>query len=171
MDYDKVSKSVMTLLKTAVPEGGSTKDYDKIPAVDEQRELILSHIKSTYVSDTGEMINAKEFVDTSKTYKNMLKSGEGELETVQTRTKQLEAEISKKKDSIETSKHINNVLKILFVTILLVIVNYAIGGEWVHSIGLLILLIGFGIVLYTRGEKSIIDFSAIKQWISMTLGL
>lgn len=170
MDYDKVSQSITTLLKTAVPEGGTTSSYDKIPAVDEQRELIVSHIKSTYTSDTGEMINGKEFVDTANTYKNMLKSAEGQLETIETRTSQLESEISKKRDSIERSKHINNILKILFVTIVLVIVNYVIGSAWVHGIAFVILLIGFGIALYTRGEISIIDFSGIKQWIYTTLG-
>lgn len=171
MDYDNVSQSIATLLKSAVPEGGTTQNYDKIPAVDEQRDIIVSHLKSTYTTETGEMINAKEFVDTANTYRNMVRSSEGELETIQTRTRTLETEITKEKESIQNSKQVNNILKILFITVLLVIVNYAIGGPWVHAIGFIILIIGFGVSLYTRGEIEVFDFSSIKQWISTTLGL
>jgi hypothetical protein len=34
-----------------------------------------------------------------------------------------------------------------------------------------VLLVGFGFVLYSRGEIEVTDFSSIKQWISTTLGL
>jgi hypothetical protein len=170
MDYDKVGQSVTTLLKTAVPEGGTTSQYDKIPAVDEQRELIVSHLKSTYTTETGEMLNAKEFVDTSNTYKNMLKVADGELQTIHTKEKSLESNIAKQKENIEKSKHVNTMLQMLFVTFLIVIVIYTIGGSWAHSISLIILIVGFGIVLYTRGELPATDFSSIKQWISTTLG-
>lgn len=171
MDYDKVSQSIATLLKSAVPEGGTTKDYDKIPAVDEQRDIIISHLKSTYTTETGEMLNAKEFVDTSKTYKNMLKVSEGEIETIHTKEKTLESEITKKKEVIQKSKSVNNILKILFVTLLLAIVTYVVLSSWAHVLVFIILLTGFGIAVYTRGEIPETDFSAIKQWIYTTLGL
>ena len=171
MDYEKVGQSITSLLKTAVPEGGSTKDYDKIPAVDEQRELIVSHLKSTYTTETGEMLNAKEFVDTSNTYKNILKAADGQLETIYAKEKTLESDIAKQKEQIATSKRINTSLQMLFVTFLIAIVVYTIGGSWAHTIGLIIVVIGFGIVLYTRGEIPNIDFSGIKQWIYTTVGL
>ena len=97
MDYRQVGESITTLLKTAVPKGGSTSKYDKIPLADDGREIIVSHIRSTYTTETGEMINAKEVIDTSNTYKNMLKSSEGELAYIKSKTKTLEAEILKKK--------------------------------------------------------------------------
>lgn len=171
MDYDKVSQTITTLLKSAAPEGGTTKEYSKIPAVDEQRDIIISHLKSTYTTETGEMINAKELVDISNTYKNMLTVAEGESDTVQTRRQTLEDAIRKQKDHIEKSKNVNNILKILVATMFLAVVNYAIGGPWVHGIAIILLIIGLGIALYTRGEISLIDFSSIKQWISTTLGL
>lgn len=171
MDYEKVSQSIATLLKSATPEGGTTKDYGKIPAVDEQRDIIVSHLKSTYTTETGEMLNAKEFVDTANTYRNMLTSAEGEIETIQTREKTLEGEITKQKESIQKSKNVNNVLKILIVTILVTIVIYVLLGSWAHILAFIVLLIGFGIALYTRGELPDTDFSSIKQWISTTLGL
>lgn len=171
MDYTKVGDSIAILLKSAVPEGGTTQNYDRIAPVEEQRELIVSHIKSTYTTDTGEMLNGKEVIDASNTYKNMLTSSEGELETIRTTSKTLESEITRGKSEIEESRKINNILKILIGTVLLVIVNYAIGGAWVHGVAFLLLIIGFGIALYTRGEISVTDFSSIKQWISTTLGL
>ena len=171
MDYRQVGNSISTLLRTAVPEGGSTSKYDKIPLVDDSREVIVSHIKSTYTTETGEMINGKEVIDTANTYKNMIKSSEGELEGIKTKAKLLEAEISKEKENVKRSKQTNNMLQILFWTIIAVIGVYSIGGSWVHGVGFAVLLVGFGFVLYSRGETGIGDFSSIKQWISTTLGL
>ena len=171
MDYRQVGNSISTLLRTAVPEGGSTSKYDKIPLVDDSREVIVSHIKSTYTTETGEMINGKEVIDTANTYKNMIKSSEGELEGIKTKAKLLEAEISKEKENVNRSKQTNNMLQILFWTIIAVIGVYSIGGSWVHGVGFAVLLVGFGFVLYSRGETGIGDFSSIKQWISTTLGL
>lgn len=171
MDYRLVGDSINTLLRTAVPEGGSTSKYDKIPLVDDSREVIVSHIKSTYTTETGEMINGKEVIDTANTYKNMLKSSEGELEGIEVKAKTLEAEISKEKQNVKRAKEANNMLQILFWTIIAVIAVYSIGGSWVHGVGFAVLLVGFGFVLYSRGETGIGDFSSIKQWISTTLGL
>ena len=171
MDYKKVGETITTLLKSAVPEGGTTTDYDKIPVVNEQRELIVSHLKSTYTTETGEMINAKEFVDTSNTYKNMLKVAEGDLETIDSKKKSLESGIAEQKEAIEKSKRVNTMLQMLLAILLIVIVIYVIAGSWAHGVGLIVLILGFGIVLYTRGEIQPLDFSAIKQWISTTLGL
>ena len=131
----------------------------------------MSHLKSTYTTETGEMLNAKEFVDTSKTYKNILKVAEGDLETIHAKEKTLESDIAKQKDQIESSKRINTSLQMLFVTFVIAIVVYTIGGSWAHTLGLIIVVVGFGIVLYTRGEIPDIDFSGIKQWIFTILGL
>jgi hypothetical protein len=171
MDYRRVGDSINTLLRTAVPEGGSTSKYDKIPLVDDGREIIVSHIKSTYTTETGEMINGKEVIDTANTYKNMIKSSEGELEEIKLKAKTLEAEIVKEKEHVKSSKQTNTILQILFWTIVVVIANYSIGGSWVHGIGFLVLIIGFGFALYSRGEIQVTDFSSFKQWISTTLGL
>jgi hypothetical protein len=171
MDYRRVGDSINTLLRTAVPKGGSTSKYDTIPLADDTREVIVSHIRSTYTTETGEMINAKEVVDTANTYKNMLKSSEGELEGIKVKANTLEAEISKEKENVKRSKQTNTMLQILFWTIVAVIAVYAVGGSWAHGIGLAVLLVGFGFVLYSRGEIQVTDFSSFKQWISTTLGL
>jgi hypothetical protein len=171
MDYRQVGDSISTLLRTAVPEGGSTSKYDKIPLVNDSREVIVSHIKSTYTTETGEMINGKEVIDTANTYKNLLKSTEGELEGIKVKAQTLEAEISKEKENVKRAKETNNMLQILFWTIIAVIAVYSIGGSWVHGVGFAVLLVGFGFVLYSRGEIQVTDFSSFKQWISTTLGL
>jgi len=171
MDYRRVGDSINTLLRTAVPEGGSTSKYDKIPLVNDSREVIVSHIKSTYTTETGEMINGKEVIDTANTYKNMLKTSEGELEGIKVKAQTLEAEISKERENVKRAKETNNMLQILFWTIIAVIAVYSVGGSWVHGVGFLILIIGFGIALYSRGEIEVTDFSSFKQWISTTLGL
>jgi len=171
MDYRRVGDSINTLLRTAVPEGGSTSKYDKIPLVNDSREVIVSHIKSTYTTETGEMINGKEVIDTANTYKNMLKTSEGELEGIKAKARTLEAEISKEKENVKRAKEVNNMLQILFWTIIAVIAVYSVGGSWVHGVGFAVLLVGFGFVLYSRGEIEVTDFSSIKQWISTTLGL
>jgi hypothetical protein len=171
MDYRQVGDSISTLLRTAVPEGGSTSKYDKIPLVNDSRDVIVSHIKSTYTTETGEMINSKEVIDTANTYKNMLKTSEGELEGIKSRANTLEAEISKEKENVKRAKETNNMLQILFWTIIAVIAVYSVGGSWVHGVGFAVLLVGFGFVLYSRGEIEVTDFSLIKQWISTTLGL
>jgi hypothetical protein len=170
MDYRQVGDSISTLLRTAVPEGGSTSKYDKIPLANDSREVIVSHIKSTYTTETGEMINGKEVIDTANTYKNMLKTSEGELEGIKVKAQTLEAEISKEKENVKRAKEANNMLQILFWTIIAVIAVYSVGGSWVHGVGFAVLLVGFGFVLYSRGETGIGDFSSIKQWISTTLG-
>jgi hypothetical protein len=171
MDYRQVGDSISTLLRTAVPEGGSTSKYDKIPLANDSREVIVSHIKSTYTTETGEMINGKEVIDTANTYKNMLKTSEGELEGIKVKAQTLEAEISKEKENVKRAKETNNMLQILFWTIIAVIAVYSVGGSWVHGVGFAVLLVGFGFVLYSRGEIEVTDFSSIKQWISTTLGL
>ena len=171
MDYRRIGDSINTLLRTAVPEGGSTSKYDKIPLVNDSREVIVSHIKSTYTTETGEMINGKEVIDTANTYKNMLKTSEGELEGIKVKAQTLEAEISKERENVKRAKETNNMLQILFWTIIAVIAVYSVGGSWVHGVGFLILIIGFGIALYSRGEIEVTDFSSFKQWISTTLGL
>jgi hypothetical protein len=171
MDYRQVGDSISTLLRTAVPEGGSTSKYDKIPLANDSREVIVSHIKSTYTTETGEMINGKEVIDTANTYKNLLKTSEGELEGIKVKAKTLEAEISKEKENVKRAKEANNMLQILFWTIIAVIAVYSVGGSWVHGVGFAVLLVGFGFVLYSRGEIEVTDFSSIKQWISTTLGL
>jgi len=171
MDYRQVGDSISTLLRTAVPEGGSTSKYDKIPLANDSREVIVSHIKSTYTTETGEMINGKEVIDTANTYKNLLKTSEGELEDIKVKAQTLEAEISKEKENVKRAKEANNMLQILFWTIIAVIAVYSVGGSWVHGVGFAVLLVGFGFVLYSRGEIEVTDFSSIKQWISTTLGL
>lgn len=171
MDYADISRSVTKLIKTAVPEGGNTSKYNKIRDVDQQRDIVVSHLKSTYTTETGEMINAKEFIDTSNTYKNMLKNTEGELQNIRSKEITLDSKIAEQKGSIQRSKQINTVLQTLFVTLLIVVIVYAIGGPWVHPTAFVVLIIGFGIVLYTRGEMHLLDFSSIRQWISTTLGL
>jgi hypothetical protein len=100
MDYRRVGDSINTLLRSAIPEGRSTDKYELIPLVNDSREVIVSHIKSTYTTETGEMINGKEVIDTANTYKNMLKSSEGELEGIKVKAQTLEAEISKEKEKL-----------------------------------------------------------------------
>jgi hypothetical protein len=166
MEFAEATDSINTLLKSAVPEGGTTAEYDKIPGMDSQRDLIVSHIKCTYTNDTGEMLNAKEVVDTSKTYKNMLTTVDGELEDSRGKIHQLETNLQKTTDEVSKTERINRSLMTLLITVTIAVGVYIVLGSWGHGIVLFILVAGFMFVLYTRGEKVSIDFSPIKQWIS-----
>lgn len=168
MEFAKATDSINTILKTAVPAGGTTTQYDQLPAVDAQRDLIVSHVKCTYTSDTGEILNSKEFVDTSNTYKNMLTTQTNELEESRGKIKRLEDNVKKGSTEVEKIERTTRILLILLITISITIGLYILGGQYVHGIAFLILISGFMIVLYTRGEKMDIDFSPIKQWISTT---
>jgi uncharacterized membrane protein len=110
MEFAKATDSINTLLKSATPEGGTTTQYDKIPGMDAQRDLIVSHIKCAYASDTGEMVNTKEFVDTSKTYKNMLTTIEGELEDSRNKLRQLKKNVSKTNEEVQKTERTNRIL-------------------------------------------------------------
>lgn len=175
MDYAKTTDAVNILLKSAAPEGGSTKDYDKIPGVDAQRDLVVSHLKSTYTTDTGEMLNAKEFVDSANTYKHMLDSSTDELGKTKDRIKTIESRITTTKMDLEKAEKIRNILQILTVTVVIAIGVYLGLGYWAHTPAFFILLAGFMYVLHTRGESVRLDSSAkfpdIRQWMYKTLDL
>ena len=166
MEFAKATDSINTLLKSATPEGGTTSQYDKIPGMDAQRDLIVSHIKCAYASDTGEMVNTKEFVDTSKTYKNMLTTIEGELDSSRNKLRQLKKNISKTNEEVQKTERTNRILLILLLTVTAAVATYILLGSWGHGLVFMILVGGFMFALYTRGEKLSIDFSPFKQWIS-----
>ena len=166
MEFAKATDSINTLLKSATPEGGTTSQYDKIPGMDAQRDLIVSHIKCAYASDTGEMVNTKEFVDTSKTYKNMLTTIEGELDSSRNKLRQLKKNISKTNEEVQKTERTNRILLILLLTVTAAVAAYILLGSWGHGLVFMILVGGFMFALYTRGEKLSIDFSPFKQWIS-----
>ena len=166
MEFAKATDSINTLLKSATPEGGTTSQYDKIPGMDAQRDLIVSHIKCAYASDTGEMVNTKEFVDTSKTYKNMLTTIEGELEDSRNKLRQLKKNVSKTNEEVQKTERTNRILLILLLTVTAAVAAYILLGSWGHGLVFMILVGGFMFALYTRGEKLSIDFSPFKQWIS-----
>lgn len=166
MEFAKATDSINTLLKSATPEGGTTTEYDKIPGMDAQRDLIVSHIKCAYATDTGEMVRTKEFVDTSKTYRNMLTTIEGELDSSRNKLRQLKKNISKTREEVEKTERTNRILFILLLTVTAAVTLYVMLGSWGHGIVFLVLVGGFMFALYTRGEKVTIDFSPFKQWIS-----
>jgi hypothetical protein len=166
MEFAKATDSINTLLKSATPEGGTTTQYDKIPGMDAQRDLIVSHIKCAYASDTGEMINTKEFVDTSKTYKNMLTTIEGELDASRNKLRKLEKNVKNASVEADKTERTNRILLTLLITVTIAVALYIMLGSWGHGLVFLILVGGFMFALYTRGEKLSIDFSPFKQWIS-----
>ena len=166
MDYGKATESINFLLKSATPEGGTTVQYDKIPAIEAQRDLIVSHVKCAYTSDTGEMLNSKEFIDTSKNYKNMLTTQSNQLEESKGKLKRLEENVEKGTTEVEKIERTTRILMILLITVSITIGLYLLGGGYMHGPAFIVLVAGFMIVLYTRGEKLDIDFSLIKQWTS-----
>lgn len=166
MEYGKATESINFLLKSATPEGGTTAHYDKIPAIEAQRDLIVSHVKCTYTSDTGEMLNSKEFVDTSKNYKNMLTTQTNQLEESKGKLKRLEENVERGTTEVDKLERTTRILMILLITVSITIGMYLLGGGYMHGPAFIVLVAGFMIVLYTRGEKLDIDFSLIKQWTS-----
>jgi len=166
MEFVKATDSINTLLKSATPEGGTTTQYDKIPGMDAHRDIIVSHIKCAYATDTGEMLNAKEFVDTSKTYKNMLTTSEGELDDSRGKIRKLEKNVKSASEEADKTERTNRILLTLLITVVIAVAVYILLGSWGHGIAFLILIAGFMFATYTRGEKLSIDFSPFKQWIS-----
>lgn len=175
MDYAKTTDAVNILLKSAAPEGGTTKDYDKIPGVDSQRDLVVSHLKSTYTTETGEMLNAKEVVDSANTYKHMLNSSNEELGNTRQKIKRIEARIATTKADLKKAEKVKNVLQVLTLTVVIAIGVYLGLGSWGHTPAFFVLLAGFGYVLYTRGEyvrsDSSTKFPDIRQWMYKTIDL
>lgn len=154
MDYANTTDALNILLKTAAPEGGTVKDYDKIPGVDAHREFVVSHLKSTYTTETGEMLNAKEVVDSANTYKHMLDSSSEELGTTRNKIKKINRRIESAKLDLEKSEKVRNILQVLTVTVVLAIGVYLALGSWGHSPVFFILLAGFMFVLHTRGDMT-----------------
>jgi hypothetical protein len=175
MDYAKTTDAVNILLKSAAPEGGTTKDYDKIPGVDAQRDIVVSHLKSTYTTETGEMLNAKELVDSANTYKHMLNSSDEELGNTRHKIKRIKERIASTKIDLEKAEKVRNILQILTLTVVVAIGIYLGLGYWGHTPAFFVLLAGFGYVLYTRGEYVRSDSSAkfpdIRQWMYKTIDL
>ena len=175
MDYEKTTDAINILLKSAAPEGGTTKDYEKIPGLDEQRDVVVSHLKSTYTTETGEMLNAKEVVDSANTYKHMLNSSNEELGNTRHKIKKIKERIASTKIDLEKAEKIRNILQILTLTVVIAIGLYFGLGYWAHTPAFFILLAGFGYVLYTRGEYVRSDSSAkfpdIRQWMFKTIDL
>ena len=156
MNYAALTDTIMNVVKSAVPENSDTTKYSEIPEVDKQRDLIVSHLKSTYDGDTNHQLSAKEFVDTAKTYKNMMMSEEGEREKLTRKMKELESQISANKDELESSLKVKRVLQILLVTAVITLGIYIVGGsfQFVHTLAFFVLLAGLMAVLYSRGEKT-----------------
>ncbi len=156
MDYAKVTDGIIQLVKSAVPENSDTSKYAQIPELDKQRDIIVSHLKSTYDGDTNNQLTAKEFVDTAKTHKNMMVSEQGEREEIDRKIKKLESDIQANKDELESSLKVRRVLQILLATSVITLGLYIVGGSFrfIHAIAFLVLLAGLMAVLYTRGEKT-----------------
>jgi hypothetical protein len=175
MDYEKTTDAVNILLKSAAPEGGTTTDYDKIPGLDEQRDLVVSHLKSTYTTETGEMLNAKEVVDSANTYRHMLNSSDEELGNTRHRIKIIKERIATTKMDLEKAEKVRNILQVLSLAVAIAIGLYLGLGSWGHTPAFLILLAGLIYVLYTRGESVRSDSSAkfpdIRQWMYKTIDL
>ena len=175
MDYAQVTDAVNILLKTAAPEGGTTKDYDKIPGADAQRDLVVSHLKSTYTTETGEMLNSKELVDSINTHKHMMDSSNDELGNTRNKIRKLTETIATTQTDLEKAQKIKNILQILTITVVITIGVYIGMGSWGHTIAFFVLLAGFMYVLYTRGEpvrsNSPVNFSDIRQWMYKTIDL
>jgi hypothetical protein len=163
MDYGKVTQSVDAVIKTAAGSSDDFTEYDKIPAIDEQREMIVSHLKQSYHDETGNALSGKELSDASQSYKNMLKGTDGEIERLHGHVKEVEARIATAQEDLNKSDQIRRILQVLVVTAAIVTGIYATGSSYAHVASLAVLLTGFAVVLYTRGEaarfKSFWDFA------------
>ena len=172
MDYLKKSRDIDEKLKAVAQEGGST---ENIPTNDEERELIISHIKSTYTTDTGEMLTAKEFADTAKTYRNMMQGTEDDLGNSRDKMKALREKIADAETEVGKSEKVKNTLFILVISVSSAVVLYVMGGEWAHGGALIVLVLGFWYATYSRmntvRSEPAFEFSDITQWMSTTLDL
>ena len=164
MDFAKVTDSILALVKSAVPENTDTSQYKDIPALDAQRDIIVSHLKYSYESGTAEQSNAKEFADTANTYKNMTRVSEGESEKITRKIKELTAKIEENKSEVEKGLRVRRILQILLATTFVTLLVYVVAGSFrfVHAIAFVVLLAGIMVVLYTRGEKIEWSFTTPK---------
>jgi len=154
MDFATITDNVNSIIKTAGVKGGNTGDYKNIPSVDAQREIIVSHMQSEYNDKTIRMLNAKAFGDTAKTYKNMLKSTEGEVQKLSSHASELETKVHTREADLKLSESRTAILQVLAGSVAITIAIYAMLGssEYVHAIALMCLAIGFGYAMYIKGE-------------------
>ena len=155
MDFGTITNNVNTIIKTSGGGGGTTDAYKDIPAMDTQREIIVSHMKSDYSDKTLKMLNAKAFADTARTYKNLTTSTGGEIETIRSHASNLESKINTRKSDLKISSGRTIVLQVLAGTIALVVAIYAMfsSSQYVHTLALTCLIAGFGYALYLRGQS------------------
>lgn len=163
MDFATITDNVNVILKTAGVEGGTTDAYKDIPSVDAQREVIVSHMKSEYSDKTLKALNAKAFADTANTYRNFTTSTEGEIETLRSNASEIEMKINTREKDLKASSERTLVLQVLAGTIALVVAVYYMFGssEYVHSLALACLVVGFGYAMYIRGSgdtKTIVNY-------------
>lgn len=140
MDYLKKSRDIDAKLKAAAEEGGTA---ENLPTNDEERELIISHMKSTYTTETGEMLTAKEFADTAKTYRNMMQGTDDDLGNSRDKTKALRDKIADAETEVGKAEKVKNTLFILMISVSSAVVLYVMGGEWAHGGALVVLVLGF----------------------------
>jgi len=163
MDFATITDNVNVILKTAGVEGGTTDAYKDIPSVDAQREIIVSHMKSDYSDKTLKALNAKAFADTANTYRNMTTSTEGDIEKLRSNASDLETKVNTREKDLKASSQRTLILQVLAGTIALVVAVYYMFGssEYVHSLALACLVVGFGYAMYLRGSgdtKTIVNY-------------
>lgn len=154
MDYGTVTQSANTVIKTAAGSSDDFTEYDKIPAIEEQREIIVSHLRQSYHDETGNALSGKELSDAAQSYKNMLKGTDGEIERLHGHVKEVEARITTARSDLEKSEQIRRILQVLVVTAVVVTGIYATRSSFAHVASLAVLLTGAAVVLYTRGEAA-----------------
>ena len=154
MDFATITDQVGSILKSAGRTGGNTKAYVDIPTVDAQREVIVSHLKSNYGTQTSEMLNAKAFVDTANVQRNLLRSTEGEIQKLNSHASSLETKVHTREADLKLSSGRTLILQVLGATIAIVVAVYSVFGslEYVHAVALSCLAAGFGYALYLRGN-------------------
>jgi hypothetical protein len=153
MDYAQLSTQVDTLIKSAGAEGGTTLRYNEIMAIDGQRELVVSHLKHTYDAGTTDMVNTKEVANVANDYKNLETTLSSSVADVRGKLRSADQHVFNAKQDLRKKEQVRDVLKILSILLAVVAVLYLIGGQWawIHVLVLIVLLIGFGYIIFRYG--------------------
>ena len=166
MDFATITNNANSIIKTAGGSGGDMNAYQNLEPVDSQREIIVSHLKSEYSDKTIKAINAKVFTDTAKTYKNMLKTNEGEVEKLNSHASELEVKINKREAQLKSSTDKTVTLQVLAGTLAVVVAVYTVmrASPYVHAIGLAFIAVGLGYALLLNGDTTKGKFAPVDIW-------
>jgi hypothetical protein len=152
MDYAKSSETIADILKSAAPQGGSTARYSELEAADSARDGLVSQLKASYEQETTNKVDAKEFSNVQKTYKNMIYTAEGDLDTVYSSKRNIKQDIGVKKETLMQNQQTRDILQVLVAALTATFIVYFVMGdfEYVHIVAFAVLSAGFGYAIYLK---------------------